>query len=140
MYGDGETATDGANGTNRTPASDKPHHARSPYQPIGDFLSNTHNATALSDFSLEYIEFTSPAASEQSRLDCETICKLGLKVSVHFSPVTRLGYHVGCDRSERWDLPNLPDDSWCSKINKKKTRPTFEDIVYDLSRDFDAIG
>ncbi|MBE3050133.1 hypothetical protein IMZ48_48075 [Candidatus Bathyarchaeota archaeon] len=38
------------------------------------------SATALSDFGVEYIELTSPAASEQSRLDCEAICKLGLKV------------------------------------------------------------
>ena len=28
------------------------------------------------------IELTSPAASEQSRLDCEAICKLGLKAKV----------------------------------------------------------
>ena len=27
------------------------------------------------------VELTSPASSEQSRKDCETICKLGLKVS-----------------------------------------------------------
>jgi hypothetical protein len=28
------------------------------------------------------IELTSPAASEQSRADCEAICKLGLKAKV----------------------------------------------------------
>lgn len=38
------------------------------------------SATALSDFGVDYIELTSPAASPQSRADCETICKLGLKV------------------------------------------------------------
>ena len=32
------------------------------------------------------IELTSPAASEQSRLDCEAICKLGLKAKVGLSP------------------------------------------------------
>lgn len=39
-------------------------------------------AKALSDFGVEYIELTSPAASEQSRRDCEAICKLGLKCKV----------------------------------------------------------
>lgn len=28
------------------------------------------------------IELTSPCASEQSRLDCEAICKLGLKAKI----------------------------------------------------------
>lgn len=37
-------------------------------------------AKALDDFGVDYIELTSPAASEQSRRDCEAICKLGLKV------------------------------------------------------------
>ena len=32
------------------------------------------------------IELTSPAASEQSRLDCEAICKLGLKAKVGLPP------------------------------------------------------
>ena len=36
---------------------------------------------ALDAFGVDYIELTSPAASEQSRKDCETLCKLGLKVS-----------------------------------------------------------
>jgi homocitrate synthase len=36
-------------------------------------------AQMLSDFGVEYIELTSPAASEQSRKDCEAIAKLGLK-------------------------------------------------------------
>ena len=35
---------------------------------------------ALDEFGVDYIELTSPAASEQSRQDCEAICKLGLKV------------------------------------------------------------
>ncbi|QPG96796.1 Saccharopine dehydrogenase [Epichloe festucae Fl1] len=104
--------TNGTNG-NASPASprkaNKPHHAGSPYQSVGDFLSNTDNfhiiestlregeqfanaffdtetkikiATALSDFGVEYIELTSPAASEQSRKDCEAICKLGLKSKI----------------------------------------------------------
>jgi len=38
-----------------------------------------HIAKMLSDFGVEYIELTSPAASEQSRKDCEAIAKLGLK-------------------------------------------------------------
>jgi len=93
------------NGAARRP----PHHAGSPYQSIGDFLSNTNRfqiiestlregeqfanayfdteakikiATALSDFGVEYIELTSPAASEQSRKDCEIISKLGLKSKI----------------------------------------------------------
>ncbi|KAL3480206.1 hypothetical protein BJX99DRAFT_254799 [Aspergillus californicus] len=39
-------------------------------------------ARALDDFGVEYIELTSPAASEQSKADCEAICKLGLKAKV----------------------------------------------------------
>jgi homocitrate synthase len=39
-------------------------------------------AKALDKFGVEYLELTSPAASEQSRLDCEAICKLGLKAKI----------------------------------------------------------
>ncbi|KAJ3051529.1 mitochondrial Homoaconitase [Rhizophlyctis rosea] len=39
-------------------------------------------AQALDDFGVEYIELTSPAASEQSRSDCEAICRLGLKAKI----------------------------------------------------------
>jgi homocitrate synthase len=39
-------------------------------------------AKALDDFGVEYIEITSPAASEQSRLDCIAICNMGLKAKV----------------------------------------------------------
>ncbi|BGP40368.1 homocitrate synthase lys21 [Rhodotorula kratochvilovae] len=81
-----------------------------PYAPrAGDFLSNTSNwkiiestlregeqfanaffdtetkmkiAQALSDFGVEYIEITSPAASEQSYEDCKRICNMGLKCKV----------------------------------------------------------
>ncbi|KAG5939036.1 Saccharopine dehydrogenase [Claviceps pazoutovae] len=106
------STTHGANGKILTAAPgkvNKPHHAGSPYQSVGDFLSNTNKfqiiestlregeqfanaffdtetkikiATALADFGVEYIELTSPAASEQSRKDCEAICKLGLKAKI----------------------------------------------------------
>ncbi|MCJ1362943.1 Saccharopine dehydrogenase [Acarospora aff. strigata] len=90
--------------------SQNPHiPSRNPYQPVGDFLSNISRfqiiestlregeqfanaffdtakkieiARALDDFGVDYIELTSPAASEQSRLDCEAICKLGLKAKI----------------------------------------------------------
>ncbi|SCU99145.1 LAFA_0G22254g1_1 [Lachancea sp. 'fantastica'] len=39
-------------------------------------------AKALDDFGVDYIELTSPVASEQSRHDCEAICKLGLKAKI----------------------------------------------------------
>ncbi|KAJ3203016.1 mitochondrial Homoaconitase [Entophlyctis luteolus] len=39
-------------------------------------------AKALDEFGVEYIEITSPAASEQSRQDCITICNLGLKAKI----------------------------------------------------------
>jgi homocitrate synthase len=39
-------------------------------------------AKALDTFGVEYIELTSPAASEQSRLDCETICQLNLNAKI----------------------------------------------------------
>ncbi|PHH84088.1 hypothetical protein CDD83_2521 [Cordyceps sp. RAO-2017] len=87
-----------------------------PYQPVGDFLSNVDKfkiiestlregeqfanayfdtetkikiAKALDEFGVDYIELTSPAASEQSRLDCMAICGLGLKAKI----LT----HVRCD-------------------------------------------
>jgi homocitrate synthase len=36
----------------------------------------------LDEFGVDYIELTSPVASEQSRQDCEAICKLGLKAKI----------------------------------------------------------
>jgi homocitrate synthase len=48
-------------------------------------------AKALSDFGVEYIELTSPAASEQSRKDCEAISKLGLKSKI----LTHIRCHMG---------------------------------------------
>ncbi|PRQ74503.1 HMGL-like-domain containing protein [Rhodotorula toruloides] len=85
-----------------------PQH--NPYAPrASDFLSNVSNwkiiestlregeqfanaffdtetkmkiAQALSDFGVEYIELTSPAASEQSREDCKKICQMGLKSKI----------------------------------------------------------
>ncbi|KAJ7897823.1 hypothetical protein B0H13DRAFT_2337709 [Mycena leptocephala] len=36
----------------------------------------------LDAFDVEYIELTSPVASEQSRVDCEAICKLGLQAKI----------------------------------------------------------
>ncbi|KAI8827002.1 HMGL-like-domain-containing protein [Fimicolochytrium jonesii] len=39
-------------------------------------------AKALDEFGVEYIELTSPAASEQSRQDCIAITKLGLKAKI----------------------------------------------------------
>ncbi|KAJ3120502.1 mitochondrial Homoaconitase [Nowakowskiella sp. JEL0407] len=39
-------------------------------------------AKMLDEFGVEYIEVTSPAASEQSKADCEAICKLGLKAKI----------------------------------------------------------
>lgn len=92
----------------QTKSNPHPHRAN-PYQPVGDFLSNVSNfkiiestlregeqfanaffdtekkieiAKALDDFGVDYIELTSPAASEQSRADCEAICKLGLKAKI----------------------------------------------------------
>lgn len=46
----------------------------------------------MDDFGVDYIEVTSPAASEQSRLDCIAICKLGLKAKI----LT----HVRCDMKD----------------------------------------
>jgi len=39
-------------------------------------------ARALDEIGVEYLELTSPAASEQSRLDCIAISKLGLKAKI----------------------------------------------------------
>ncbi|KAL2258196.1 hypothetical protein VTK26DRAFT_8588 [Humicola hyalothermophila] len=107
---------DGANGANGRVSNGGAHFRSNPYQPVGDFLSNVGNfkiiestlregeqfanayfdtetkikiAKALDAFGVDYIELTSPAASEQSRKDCEAICKLGLKAKI----LT----HVRCD-------------------------------------------
>ena len=45
-------------------------------------LKKIEIAKALDDFGVDYIELTSPVASEQSRRDCEAICKLGLKAKI----------------------------------------------------------
>ena len=93
--------------------------ASNPYAPVQDFLSNVSNfkiiestlregeqfanaffdtetkikiAKSLDQFGVDYIELTSPAASEQSRLDCEAICQLGLKAKI----LT----HVRCNMSD----------------------------------------
>lgn len=93
--------------------------ASNPYAPVQDFLSNVSNfkiiestlregeqfanaffdtetkikiAKALDEFGVDYIELTSPAASEQSRKDCEAIAKLGLKAKI----LT----HVRCNMSD----------------------------------------
>ncbi|OAQ73689.1 homocitrate synthase, mitochondrial precursor [Pochonia chlamydosporia 170] len=100
--------TNGTNGSNGSSPS-RSRRQSAPYQSVQDYLSNIGNfkiiestlregeqfanaffdtetkvkiATALSDFGVEYIELTSPVASEQSRIDCETICKLGLKSKI----------------------------------------------------------
>ncbi|GAA5854397.1 hypothetical protein JCM8547_001808 [Rhodosporidiobolus lusitaniae] len=92
------------NGAAPAPQVNNPYASRA-----SDFLSNTSNwkiiestlregeqfanaffdtetkmkiAQALSDFGVEYIELTSPAASEQSRDDCKRICNMGLKSKI----------------------------------------------------------
>nr|AQT27085.1 putative homocitrate synthase [Nilaparvata lugens] len=100
------------NGTSGHPVA----RGSNPYQPVADAISNVHRfkiiestlregeqfanayfdttnkikiAKALDEFGVDYIELTSPAASEQSRLDCVAICQLGLKAKI----LT----HVRCD-------------------------------------------
>ncbi|KAK3347137.1 HMGL-like-domain-containing protein [Lasiosphaeria hispida] len=111
----GASATNGASPSN---GNNGGGYKTNPYQPVGDFLSNVNSfkiiestlregeqfanayfdtetkikispLTALDAFGVDYIEVTSPAASEQSRKDCEAICKLGLKAKI----LT----HVRCD-------------------------------------------
>ncbi|TIA93578.1 hypothetical protein E3P99_00071 [Wallemia hederae] len=84
-------------------------NVNNPYAGVDSFLSNVSNfqiiestlregeqfanaffdtetkikiAKALDAFGVDYIELTSPTASEQSRKDCEAICKLGLKSKI----------------------------------------------------------
>ncbi|EKG14426.1 Pyruvate carboxyltransferase [Macrophomina phaseolina MS6] len=45
-----------------------------------DTNSKMQIVKALDELGVDYIELTSPAASEQSRRDCEDICKLVLRV------------------------------------------------------------
>ncbi|MCJ1332321.1 Saccharopine dehydrogenase [Thelotrema lepadinum] len=104
----GLNGTNSANGTNglhdaqRQPARGAQSN---PYQPVPDFLSNigrfkiiestlregeqfanaffdTETKIKIAKALSEFGELTSPAASEQSRIDCETICKLGLKAKI----------------------------------------------------------
>ncbi|KAF1938199.1 homocitrate synthase [Clathrospora elynae] len=104
------TASGNHDGFTGVTTRQNPHSShKSPYKPVGDFLSNVSNfkiiestlregeqfanayfdleakikiARALDEFGVDYIEVTSPAASEQSRRDCEAICKLGLKAKI----------------------------------------------------------
>ncbi|KAJ3494751.1 hypothetical protein NLG97_g3875 [Lecanicillium saksenae] len=96
-----------ANGTNGHPVQNR--SASSPYQSVQDYLSNVGNfkiiestlregeqfanaffdtetkvkiAKALDSFGVDFIELTSPVASEQSFKDCKTICSLGLKAKI----------------------------------------------------------
>ena len=106
----GTTNHNESNEFTQIPTQYNPHpHNISPYQPVQDFLSNVSRfkiiestlregeqfanaffdtetkikiAKALDDFGVDYIELTSPVASEQSRKDCEAICKLGLKAKI----------------------------------------------------------
>ncbi|KAF9877442.1 homocitrate synthase, variant 1 [Colletotrichum karsti] len=101
------TATDSSNGP--APAN-PPTEPRAIYnRPVEDFLSNVSRfkliettlregeqfanaffdtetkikiAKKLDEFGVDYIELTSPVASVQSRKDCETICRLGLKAKI----------------------------------------------------------
>ncbi|RLB90296.1 MAG: homocitrate synthase [Deltaproteobacteria bacterium] len=45
-------------------------------------LDKIEIARQLSDFGVEYIELTSPCASPKSRMDCETIARMGLNSKV----------------------------------------------------------
>ncbi|PHH63121.1 hypothetical protein CDD81_6272 [Ophiocordyceps australis] len=108
--GPASAANNGVAGTQSRP------NRSNPYQPVGDHLSNLGRfkiiestlregeqfanayfdtetkikfAKALDEFGVDYIELTSPAASEASRQDCIAICKLGLKAKI----LT----HVRCD-------------------------------------------
>lgn len=83
--------------------------ATNPYSSVSDLLSNVRNfkiiestlregeqfanayfstetkikiAKMLDAFGVDYLELTNPAASPQSRDDCEAICKLGLKAKI----------------------------------------------------------
>jgi len=49
-----------------------------------DYVSHIHTKRSWDHMLIwrNKIELTSPAASEQSRADCEAICKLGLKAKV----------------------------------------------------------
>ncbi|KAF2235601.1 homocitrate synthase [Viridothelium virens] len=105
-------STDISNGINGSQSS-APSRSN-PYQPVGDFLSNvsrfkiiestlregeqfanawldTGYARMLDDFGVDYIELTSPAASEQSKRDIEAICQLGLKAKI----LTHVRCHMG---------------------------------------------
>ncbi|KAG5298269.1 homocitrate synthase [Histoplasma ohiense] len=111
VNGTGMVSKDGFTAV-QTRQNPHPHASRNPYghnAGITDFLSNVSRfkiiestlregeqfanaffdtekkieiAKALDDFGVDYIELTSPCASEQSRKDCEAICKLGLKAKI----------------------------------------------------------
>ncbi|KAH7145412.1 putative homocitrate synthase [Dactylonectria estremocensis] len=95
-----------------------------PYKSVGDLLSRVNDfkiiestlregeqfsnsyfdtatkikiATMLDDFGVDYIELTNPAASPQSRDDCEAIAKLGLKVHISDTRCTLEDAKLACD-------------------------------------------
>lgn len=77
-------------------------------------------AKALDNFGVDCIELTSPAASEQSRLDCEAICKLGLKTKV----ITHIRCHMDDARiavetgEYEWAAAVLSASKHGSRLNK----------------------
>ncbi|KAF4951820.1 hypothetical protein FGADI_7190 [Fusarium gaditjirri] len=82
------------------------NNVANPYSSINDLLSNVRNFKIIEstlregeqfanayfstetkikigdEFGVDYLELTNPAASPQSRDDCEAICKLGLKAKI----------------------------------------------------------
>ncbi|KAF2236553.1 homocitrate synthase [Viridothelium virens] len=106
----GTNGVNGHEGFTGIETKQNPHpQIKNPYSGVGDFLSNVSRfqiiestlregeqfanawfdtqtkikiAKALDELGVDYIELTSPAASEQSYEDCKTICKLGFKAKV----------------------------------------------------------
>ena len=76
-------------------------------------------AKALDEFGVEYLELTSPAASEQSRKDCEAICKLGLKAKILC--------HIRCNMDDARIAVQTGVDGMC--VPHHPSMPSMEDLI-----------
>ena len=72
----------------------------------------------LDAFGVDYIELTSPAASEQSRKDCEAIAKLGLKAKIltrRLRPAI-CGSCASSDSANRYPMQRMSSDNPCLSV------------------------
>ncbi|KAI2471099.1 pyruvate carboxyltransferase [Annulohypoxylon bovei var. microspora] len=78
----GNGASSSNSGTHKNNEESNPNEGEQFATAYFETVQKVRIAQALDDFGVDFIEVTSPAASEQSRADCELICELGLKAKL----------------------------------------------------------